>query len=404
MTNKIVKTIANSTCKESEPSSIEMQSSSEQAINETKTKFEVTLWNLSEAYNLLRKIEQSDKWFLFRQDTLEYIFKKFPSMSVNDFEKFFLQGIYNKNILRNSPEVIDYLELDNITPWSDLIEIIIEQICLSENDFNELINDKIDVITIPNMVTTDVAQGYFKEKLQYFLPDTKVIFWDMEEIKDNIWYNQVTADSVWFYDILWNSVLNSCLFKLFKTEPNNEKLKQLNNLFENIQQDIFLWWSTFVIPFETPENLTVIKMPKMEVNSNDIELGNNWILLNSMWYLNSAYYADKVKWSFVLWSHNIAEPMHAWKLTVINNDTENRYNHNWLISYFWEKSQLLMYTWGTLDNSEQLNDFLSIDQEEVKRRNNLFNELYTKQIIPLIRGILYRNLSNRFPDKLKHIT
>ena len=76
-------------------------------------------------------------------------------------------------------------------------------------------------------------------------------------------------------------------------------------------------------------------MPKMPSNGiNKLNLLPNGALINSMGYLNSAYYADKVKASFVLGSHNIAEPMHAGKLTVINNDPKNRYNHNWLISYF----------------------------------------------------------------------
>jgi len=247
----------------------------------------------------------------------------------------------------------------------------------------------------------DTAQWYFKKKLEQVLPETEVIFWDDKKIKDNVWYNQLSADSVWFIDLLWNWLLNSCLFKLFKTEPDKTKLKEINEIFSMFKKDVFIWGSTYIIPFKTPENLEVVKMPKVPTTDKKIIFRNNGILLNSMWYLNSAYYADKVKASFVLWSHNIAEPMHAGKLTVINNDLENRHNHNWLISYFWEKMWLLMYT--DEDNDWELQDFLSISREEVDKRNADFNNLYNEKIIPLVYGIFYRYLSKTFPNIIKAI-
>lgn len=372
-------------------------------IEWVKYNLESVLSNISQAYDLLREIEQSTKWYLFRQDTLEAVFKKYPSMSIENFQKYFLDGIYNKNILRTNPEIIDLLDLDNIEPGSDLIEIVINKVSMSQDDFEKHTHGKIDKITIPNMSSTDVAQWYFKSKLEEFLPQSEVIFWDMEEIRENLGYNQISADSVGFIDILWNGHLNSCLFKLFKTQPDLKKVQEINDIFENNQKDIFLGWSTFVIPFNTPDELDVVKMPKMEINNNPLELSKSNILLNSMWYLNSAYYADKVKGSFVLWSHNIAEPMHAGKLTVINNDTENRYNHNWLTSYFWEKTGLLMYTGDKLQNQDELEKFLTISQEEIQARNKEFETIYNEKIIPLVYWIFYKNLSKTFPNKIKAV-
>ena len=69
------------------------------------------------------------------------------------------------------------------------------------------------------------------EKLQSFLPDTQIIFWDMKEIRDNIWNNQFNSDSVWFIDLMWNWLFNTCLFKLFKTDPDFKKIEELNDLF-----------------------------------------------------------------------------------------------------------------------------------------------------------------------------
>lgn len=372
-------------------------------ISSIKVDLETTLDNASQVYHMLREIENTTKWYLFRQDTVDYIFQKYPGLNASDFKKIFLNDTYNKNILRCHPEIIDYIDLNSIEAGCDLIEIIIEKISLAPDIFQSLTDGKIDKITVPNMSSTDVAQWYFKSKLESFLPNTEIIFWNMPEIKENLWYNQISADSVWFIDLLWNGPLNSCLFKLFQTQPDPKKVKAINELFESITQNIFIWWSTFVIPFQTPEELKVVKMPKMVKNDKNLQLSENGILHNSMGYLNSAYYSKKVKWSFVLWSHNIAEPMHAGKLTVINNDTENRYNHNWLVSYFWEKTGLLMYTGEKLNNNDELQQFLSIDDQEVVERNQQFKKIYESKIIPLVYWIFYRNLHKTFPDKIKAI-
>ncbi|MGB2111186.1 MAG: hypothetical protein ACPHY8_05040 [Patescibacteria group bacterium] len=79
-------------------------------------------------------------------------------MSIENFQKYFLDGIYNKNILRTNPEIIDLLDLDNIEPGSDLIEIVINKVSMSQDDFEKHTHGKIDKITIPNMSSTDVAQ------------------------------------------------------------------------------------------------------------------------------------------------------------------------------------------------------------------------------------------------------
>lgn len=225
----------------------------------------------------------------------------------------------------------------------------------------------------------------------------------MPEIRENFWKNQFNCDSVWFIDLMWNWLFNTCLLKLLKTPPVEEKVKELNELFDTIEKDIFIWWSTFNIPFKIPESLYWLSMPKAPSNWwNKLTLLKNWTLINSMWYLNSAYYTDKVKASFVLWSHNIAEPMHAWKLTVINNDPKNRYNHNWLISYFWEKAWLLHYMeWTDEENQKEIDKFLEIPKEELQKRYETFKNLYESQIKPLIYWVFYNFLRKNFPDNIK---
>ncbi len=46
---------------------------------------------------------------------------------------------------------------------------------------------------------------------------------------------------------------------------------------------------------------------------------------------------------------------------------------------------------------------LSIDRDEVDRRNWDFNDLYNEKIIPLIYWVFYRYLAKTFPDKIKTI-
>lgn len=367
-------------------------------ISSTKSSIDTRLNVLWHVYDFLKEVEKNEKGFRFRQDTLEAIFSKYPSLSFSKFKEYFFCNTYNKNILMNAPELIDFIDLENIKPWTDLIEIVTESISISKEDFENKVKWKFDVLTFPNLSSTDVAQWYFFNKLKFFLPDTKIIFWDMQEIRENLWKNQFNSDSVWFIDLMWNWLFNTCLFKLFKTNPDPKKVDELNNLFSDLEKDVFIGWSTYNIPFSIPEDMQAVSMPKMQVNNKPLTL-KNWVLLNAMWYLNSAYYCDKSKWSFVLWSHNIAEPMHAWKLTVINNDLENRYNHNWLISYFWEKTWLLLYFDSKTDDQNSVDSFLSTSREELENRYEDFQRIYHEKIINLVYGIFYRFLLKNFPDK-----
>lgn len=369
-------------------------------ITDTKKSINSRLNVLGLSYDYLKKVETEEKWFRFRQDTLEAIFKKYPNMSFSKFKEFFFWNIYNKNILMNTPEVIEILDLENIEPWSDLIWFVIDRLSMSKDDFEKKIKWKFDVLTFPNLSSSDVAQWYFFDKLKAFLPDAQIIFWDMDEIKNYLWHNQFNSDSVWFIDLMWNGLFNTCLFKLLKTNPNPEKISELNEIFSTINKDIFIWWSTYNIPFSIPDNLQAISLPKMPLNNAAMFI-KKWVLFNSMGYLNSAYYADKVKWSFVLWWHNIAEPMHAGNLTVISNELENRYNHNWLISYFWENTGLLLYINSRDKDQNKVDDFLSIDREEIQNRYNDFQKMYKDRIIPLIYWVFYRFLIKNFPEKFK---
>lgn len=369
-----------------------------QHISSTKKNLFSRLSILDHVYGLLKDVEKEEKWFRFRQDTLEAIFKKYPNMTLKQFNSFFLIWIYNKNILMNNPEILDLLDLENINPWDDLIAIVIEKISLSKKEFEKKTLWKFDVLTFPNLSSTDIAQWYLFEKLKSFLPWTQIIFWDMCEIRDFFWINQFNSDSVWFIDLMWNGLFNTCLFKMLKTAPNIEKLRELNHLFSLFELDIFIGWSTFNIPFKIPANLQAISMPKMSLNNNQIVFRNN-VLMNSMGYLNSAYYAEKVRWSFVLWTHNIAEPMHAGKLTVISNDLENRYNHNWIISYFWEKTGLLLYFNSSDEDQIKVDKFLTIDKEELQKRYKDFQSMYESKIIKFIYWIFYRFLLKSFPEK-----
>jgi len=368
------------------------------AISSTKRSIDSRLNVLSQAYDLLKDLEKNEKWFHFRQDTMETIFKKYPNMSLNQFKQYFLWNTYNKNILMNHPQIIEYLDLENIVPWDDLIAIVIDWVSMSKKEFDEKVKWKFDVLTFPNLSSTDVAQWYFFQKLKTFLPDTQIIFWDMREIKEHLWNNQFNSDSVWFIDLMWNWLFNTCLFKLFKTDPDPKKVEELNNMFDSIWKDIFIWWSTYNIPFEVPSYMQAVSMPKMVVNNKALTF-KNWVLLNAMWYLNSAYYTDKVKGSYVLWSHNIAEPMHAWKLTVINNDLENRYNHNWLISYFWEKTGLLLYMDWNSNDQKNIDHFLWLSRDDLELRYSSFQKIYEEKIKSLINWIFYRFLLKNFPDK-----
>nr|MDD3720546.1 hypothetical protein [Candidatus Gracilibacteria bacterium] len=369
-------------------------------ITDTKKSINSRLNVLGLSYDYLKKVETEEKGFRFRQDTLEAIFKKYPNMSFSKFKEFFFGNIYNKNILMNTPEVIEILDLENIEPGSDLIGFVIDRLSMSKDDFEKKIKGKFDVLTFPNLSSSDVAQGYFFDKLKAFLPDAQIIFGDMDEIKNYLGHNQFNSDSVGFIDLMGNGLFNTCLFKLLKTNPNPEKISELNEIFSTINKDIFIGGSTYNIPFSIPDNLQAISLPKMPLNNAAMFIKKG-VLFNSMGYLNSAYYADKVKGSFVLGGHNIAEPMHAGNLTVISNELENRYNHNWLISYFGENTGLLLYINSRDKDQNKVDDFLSIDREEIQNRYNDFQKMYKDRIIPLIYGVFYRFLIKNFPEKFK---
>lgn len=351
----------------------------------------------------LSNIERTQKSFSYNKDTLATLLEKYPQLTSEQFQQYFLSNIYNKNLLMCSPEIIDMIDLSELSPGDDLVEYILKKISLSESEFNQKVNGKIDTLTFPNLSSGDVAQWYFFSKLKNLLPETKIIFWDMVEIRENFWKNQFNCDSVWFIDLTGNGLFNTCLLKLIKTAPFQEKIDELNKVFSQIPKDIFIGWSTFNIPFSLPDELYGISMPKMPANGiNKLNLLPSGALINSMWYLNSAYYAEKVKASFVLWSHNIAEPMHAGKLTVINNDPKNRYNHNWLISYFGEKSGLLHYMeWSDDENQQKINEFLSLPREELQERYKKFQELYESEVLPLVYGLFYSFLKKSFPEYIQ---
>ena len=350
--------------------------------------------------NIDSYIKEKEKAFPqieFNSETIKK-FIDIYNLDLESFEKYFFSNNYNKTILLCSSDIVDYVNLDEINNWEDLVAYVIKQISLTKDEFKDKVVGKIDILTFPNLSTSNIAQSYFYTKIVELLPDTKIIFWDNPEIRKYLWENQVKSNSVWFIDLLWNWYFNTCLLKLLKTIPCKEKINELNKLFSNIQEDeVFIWWSTDKIPFNTPHWMKWIILPKRE-NNWKLKLLPNWLLLNSMWYLNSAYYTDKAKWSFVLWSHNIAEPMHAWKLTVINNEPKNRYNHNWIISYFWEKTWLLFFS---QKEDDTLEEFLSISDEELQERNKHFQELYNNEIIPLIYWIIYLYLAKNYPCFIK---
>lgn len=348
----------------------------------------------------LRALQKNQKGFYLEEKTLSTFFEKYPDISLSHFKSLFLHGTYNKNIFMCSQEIIEVINLDEISPGDDIIEYVIKKIALCKEEFEQNVVGKIDMLTFPNLAAGDVAQWYFFEKLKKLLPGTDIIFWDMVEIRNHFWKNQFNCNSVNFIDLMWNGLFNTCLLKLLKTPPVQEKIDELNTLFEGVEKDIFIWGSTPNIPFQVPESLYGVSMPKMPLQPwKKPILIKTGMLMHSMWYLNSAYYATKTKGSFVSWSHNIAEPMHAGKLTVINNDPTNRYNHNWLISYFWEKCGLLLYIdWNQDEIQQNVNNFLEIPQDELKERYKKFQEIYDSQIQPLVYGIFYLFMKKNFPS------
>lgn len=357
------------------------------------------IWNkVSEILDFSEIILDLEKSFLVPKIKLNLnenlVLKVLSQIGEQKFRKMFINETYNKNIFFMWDEIFSYLDFWKIDENADLIAILIEKNSLSEKDFHDKTRWKVkEKLFFPNCAILDTAQFYSYEKLQKLLPETEIIFWDEEKIKEKTASDTVKVDTEWFIDFKWNNVLNFCILKLLETEPDFEKVHVLNEIFEKIDKKIFVWWSTFAMPFAIPDDFQVINFPKTKKNKEKPVLKSG-ILLNSMWYLNSAFYAENVKWAFVSDSHNIWEPLHSWKLTVINNKLENRFNHNWLLSYFGEKSDLILYTdW----NRDELVDFLSISDEELERRTSRFKKDYKEKIIPLVYWLFYKFLEqNKF--------
>ena len=116
-----------------------------------------------------------------------------------------------------------------------------------------------------------------------------------------------------------------------------------------------------------------------------------------MWYLNSSYYHKNTKAAFVWEDHNIFEPLHAWVLTI-NNFPQNRYNHNWLASYIWEKFWLLLILNPKdkfEENQKKLEDFLNISDKEIDKRKKMFNEYIETKAIKFV----YKTLEDYFQKR-----
>lgn len=363
--------------------------------NVGKTKDEVHGILSKTIFDILNEIKQNFKWFNFNENLVKIILE--TKISEEKFKKIFFSKPYNKNILMCDEKILEYLNFDEIDENTDLVLYLIDKIWLSEDEFVEKTKKVKDKLFFPNLYSFDVAQSYALQKLQKLLPNSEIIFWDNPKVIEKKHEKTVKSDSVWFIDFIPSDTLNLCILKLLETEPDKEKLQKLEEIFEKIDGKIFIWGSTFVLPFQIPENFTKIIFPKLPKNNWEIFF-KDWILLNSMWFLNSAFYSKKVKWAFVFWSHNIWEPLHSNKLSVINDSLENKFNHNWFLSYFWEKSDLILYVSWNKDN-DKIADFLNISEEELQKRTTNFQKDYEEKILPLVRWLLYNFLEkNNFID------
>lgn len=353
-----------------------------------------------EIFELINKKTSYFHEIKFNFDTINYFLDKYPDISLEKFEKIFFTWNFNKIILLCDKNIIDLINFNKINPWEDLVKIIIEKVSISSEEFNQKVVWKIDKLAFPNLWSQDVAQSYFLDKITNLLPWTQIIFWDNPKIMETAREDFVKSDSVGFIDPLWDKILNLCILKLLKTAPDKDKLDVINKLFNGFD-DVFIGWSTFNLPFSVPSKYKSLLFPKMQSNG-DLKILPNWVVMNSMWFLNSAYYAEKTKASFVLWSHNIWEPLHAGKLTVISNDLKNRYNHNWMISYFWELANLILFIeWNSKnENQNMVDNFLDVSWEELKNRNDNFQKMYINVIIPFVNWVLYNYLKKMFPDKI----
>lgn len=332
------------------------------------------------------------EWSTYNKECIEYFFEKYPNFSEDKFKKIFFYWEYNRNILRQNKNIIDLFDFENIKPWTDLIEIFINKNWLKENEFNEKLSLlKIDSISFPWLAIWDIAQAKFNEKLKILFKNIKIIFWDEKEIKKYNWKYKINVESMWFWWI-WDENPNSCILKLLNSKPDKNKIDELNNIFKDCEKDIFIWWSSDWIPFPTNKLwLQNILLSRNTNNNENIKLQNNK-LENSLWYLNSAYYSKKVKWAFVWKDHNFMEAIHAW-IPTISNFPKNRYNHNWLASYLWEKFWLLLIINqenNFSENQENIENHLSIKTDDLKTKASNLYEYLNNEIKEFIYWYLYK--------------
>lgn len=354
--------------------------------------------NKSKFENIKDYLNSLNEWITYNFETIEKFFIKYPNISEDKFKKLFFSWNYNRNILMQKYEVLDLFDFDNIIPWADLIEIFIKKIWLNENEFKTKIDDlNIDIITFPWLFSQDIAQKPFYNKLSRILNNIQVVFWDENAFKygNSYWKNPITADSVWFWWYM-DKIPNMCAFKLIQTKAEQDKLNEVNKIFGSFEENVFIWWSSEWIPFST-KNIWVknIALSRYSEKKWDLKLNKN-SLENSLWYLNSAYYADKVIWAFVAKDHNIMESIHAGKPTI-SNHLENRYNHNWLASYIWEKVWLLHFVdskQNFQENQRNIENFLSIPKEEIKSRKEKLDTLINSEIKEFVNWYLHSILKN----------
>lgn len=336
---------------------------------------------------------QINEWTYYNIKTIKYFFEKYPKFTEKEFKDLFFTWYYNRNILRQNKNIIDLFDFENIQPWTDLIEIFINKIKISNKEFNDNIYKIIpEIISIEWPENWNISHDIFYQKLSNILKKSKINYWLNIKLENEIKNN---TNWFWWFD---DSYLNLCILKLLKTEIDNNKLNKIENIFSNINKKIFIWWSTENIPLDIKdlwyEN---INFSRNANNKWEIEIQENKVI-NSMWYLNAAYFSTKVHWAFVAEDHNIMEPLHALKLTV-NNFPRNRFNHNWLASYLWEKYWLmLIIDKNNTDklNQEKIKQFFNISDEELDKKKKKFNEIIDSDIINFVFWILFNFFSNRF--------
>ncbi|MDD5213624.1 MAG: hypothetical protein PHG82_04330 [Candidatus Gracilibacteria bacterium] len=352
-------------------------------------------------FKTIQSPESKNAGVFYNEQTIKRFIQKYPNISEEKFKKIFFTGNYNRNILMGIPEILNLFDFNNIVPGIDLIEIYIKNLGLSENEFQLKIDTlKIDVLTFPGISSSEIVQQVFRSKLANILKNTKIIFGDEIEIIEYNGKNKIDVDSEGFWRYLERKP-NICIFKLLQSKFDPEKLSQINNIFNSFEEDVFIGRNSEGIPFST-KNIGVknITLARYSEKKGDLKLNKN-SLENSLGYLNSAYYADKVTGVFIAREHNIMEPLHAGKLTISNN-LSNRHNHNWLASYLGEKVGLLHFVDSKnnfLENQKAIEEFLSTPKEEIKIRKEKLYSLINSEIKDLINGYLYTVLKQKFKTR-----